>query len=155
MSAPVSATVDVAAPLRTVYDQWTQFERFPEFMSAVEEVRQVEDDLLHWVVSVGGVRREFDARIVAQEPDRFITWTSTSGEILSGSVSFEAVSDDVTRVMLEMSWLPQTFVERVGASIDADEIAVQRDLERFKRFIEGRAEETGGWRGRIDRDGRL
>ena len=34
-----SHTIEVNAPLRVVYNQWTQFEEFPHFMEGVEEVR--------------------------------------------------------------------------------------------------------------------
>ena len=145
----MTAEIDVDAPIRAVYNQWTQFESFPNFLHAVKEVTQRDDTLTHWVVSVGGVRREFDAEITEQVPDELIAWASVDGKSHSGSVRFAPVSDAITHVSLEMLWLPETVVEKVGAALNLDERQAQMDLERFKSFIEERGRETGGWRGEV------
>ncbi len=145
----MTAEIDVDAPLAAVYNQWTQFESFPHFLHAVKEVTQQGDAHTHWVVSVGGVRREFDAQITEQVPDELIAWASLDGTSHSGSVRFTPMSDAVTRVALEMLWLPETVVEKVGAALNIDGMQAQTDLERFKSFIEERGRETGGWRGEI------
>jgi len=145
----MTAEIDVDAPLRAVYNQWTQFESFPQFLHAVKEVRQEGDARTHWVVSVAGVRREFDAEITEQVPDQLIAWASVDGTSHSGSVRFTPVSNGITHVALEMLWLPETVVEKVGAALNVDGVQAQTDLERFKSFIEERGRETGGWRGEI------
>jgi len=145
----MTAEIDVDAPIRAVYNQWTQFESFPKFLHAVKEVTQHDDATTHWVVSVAGVRREFDAEITEQVPDKLIAWASVDGKSHSGSVRFAPVSDAITHVSLEMLWLPETVVEKVGAALNIDERQAQTDLERFKSFIEERGRETGGWRGEI------
>jgi uncharacterized protein YndB with AHSA1/START domain len=145
----MSAEIDVDAPIQAVYNQWTQFESFPHFLNAVKEVTQIDDSLTHWVVSVGGVRREFDAEITEQVPDEIIAWASVDGKSHSGSVRFSPAGGANTHVAMEMMWLPETFVEKVGAALNLDERQAQMDLERFKSFIEERGRETGGWRSEI------
>lgn len=147
-ASTVTAETEVDAPLRAVYNQWTQFEEFPEFMSSVKRIDQVDDQLTHWVVNIGGVEREFDATITDQVPDDHITWESHGEKVHTGRVSFAPVGDR-TRVMLEMTWVPETFAEKAGAALNIDERAAEMDLERFKKFIEERGRETGGWRGEI------
>lgn len=142
----VSASVDVEAPLRAVYNQWTQFESFPEFMSGVDRITQVDDTHTHWVTSVGGVTREFDATIVVQHPDERIGWNSTDGTTHSGVVSFQALGDTRTRVTTELTWQPEGITEKIGAVLGFDERQVRADLDRFKTFIEDRGVETGAWR---------
>lgn len=82
----VEETVEVAVPVRTAYNQWTQFESFPQFMSGVESVTQLTDTTNHWVTNVGGVQREFDTEIVDQEPDDRIAWRSTDGKSHAGII---------------------------------------------------------------------
>lgn len=145
----MTAEIDVDAPIRAVYNQWTQFESFPHFLHAVKEVTQHDDTHTHWVVSVGGVRREFEAEITEQVPDQLIAWASVDGKSHSGSVQFGPNEDGGTHIALEMMWLPETFVERVGAALDIDARQAEMDLRRFREFIEERGRETGGWRGEV------
>jgi uncharacterized membrane protein len=149
----VSATIDVDRPIRTVYNQWTQFEEFPAFMSGVESVRQLDDARLHWKASIGGVSREWDARIVDQVPDRLVSWESTSGARNAGIVKFEPLGSDRTSVMLDLDFEPEGATEKVGDALGIVERRAEGDLERFKEFIEAEGWETGAWRGRIQ-DGR-
>jgi uncharacterized membrane protein len=144
----VEETIEVAVPVSTAYNQWTQFEEFPRFMDGVEEVRQLDDTLLHWAASVAGKRREWDAKIIEQSPDRRIAWQSVGGVDTRGSVSFEPVGPDRTRVHLAMNYRPEG-IERVGAAIGLDDRRVRGDLNRFKDLIEGRGVESGAWRGEV------
>ena len=141
--------IDVDVPVTTAYNQWTQFEEFPRFMDGVEEVRQLDDSRLHWVAEIAGQRREWDAKIMEQVPDRVIAWQSEEGAQLAGRVTFEPVGDDRTRIMLEMSYDPQGVVETVGDVLGIVDRRVKRDLERFTGFVEQRGVETGAWRGEI------
>ena len=147
----VTATIDINAPISTVYNQWTQFESFPQFMSGVDEVRQVSDTLTHWEVSIAGVDREFDAEIVEQHPDERIAWNSVGGENHAGVVTFHRIDDDRTRVALQLDWEPQGVVEKAGALLQVDDIQIDRDLNRFKELMEENGFETGAWRGDVDR----
>ena len=150
--ATVTSDIDIEVPISTVYNQWTQFEDFPAFMSGVKSIRQGADDQLHWDVSVGGVEREFDARITEQLPDERIAWTSVSGPDQSGVVTFHRLIDTTTRVRLQLDWDPDGFVEKLGALLQLDDMQVARDLKRFKDLIESNGFETGAWRGSIDRE---
>ena len=143
------STIDVNVPLSTAYNQWTQLESFPEFMTGVESVTQKGDELTHWVTSIGGVHREFDAHITDQVPDDHMAWHSVGDLKQGGRVSFEAVDADTTRVSLALDWDPQGFVEKAGATVGVDDALVRGDLERFKAFIEKRGVEGGAWRGEI------
>jgi uncharacterized membrane protein len=145
----MNAEIDVDAPIRAVYDQWTQFESFPQFLHAVKDVKQVGDTMTHWVVSVGGVKREFDAEITEQIPDQVVAWTSLDGKSHSGSVRFRPDGDGQTHVTLDMMWLPETFTEKVGAALNIDERQAQLDLARFKDLMEERGGPTGAWRGEV------
>ena len=148
-TSTMSADIDVDAPIRPVYNQWTQFESFLSFLHAVKEVTQLDDTRTRWVVSVGGVRREFEAEITEQVPDQLIAWASIDGKTHTGRVAFRPNADGGTHVDLEMMWLPETFVEKVGAALDLDERQAEADLKRFQSFMEERGHETGGWRGEV------
>lgn len=149
MTSTIHADVVVDVPVGVAYDQWTQFESFPDFLSGVDSVRQLDDTKLHWVVSVGGVEREFDATITEQRPDEVIAWRSTEGEIHSGRVVFTPESAESTRIDVEMGWEPHGFVEKVGAALNIDEAQVKSDLRDFKRLIEERGTPDGAWRGEV------
>ncbi|MFB7608817.1 SRPBCC family protein [Streptomyces gardneri] len=147
----VQETIKVDAPLRTVYDQWTQFEEFPRFMYGVEEVEQLDDRLCHWRTRVAGVSREFDTEIVDQLPDERISWrTVGDGDVRQkGVVTFHSLDRSHTRVSLALDVEPQGMVEKAGDALGFLENRVRGDLERFKDFIESRDDATGGWRGRL------
>lgn len=144
-------TVVVGRPVRVVYDQWTQFERYPDFMENVELVRQLDATMTHWKVRVGGVAREYDAAITQQRPDEIIQWHTVNGPDQGGMVSFDPVDNDHTRVTLRMMFEPEGITENVGEMAGLVSESVEHSLENFKDFIEHRAVETGAWRGTIER----
>jgi uncharacterized membrane protein len=150
--ANIEKSIDVNVPVRTAYDQWTQFEEFPRFMEGVQEVRQLDDKRLRWRANVGGKEEQWDAEITEQIPDERIAWRSTSGAENAGVVTFHHISDTTTRVMLQLDYDPQGVVENVGDALGAVSRRVEGDLERFKEFIEGRGVETGAWRGEVRRN---
>jgi uncharacterized membrane protein len=149
----VEKSIDVDAPIRQVYDQWTQFESFPEFMGGVESITQTDDRHTHWVTSVDGVKREFDAEITEQHPEERVAWKSTDGKSHAGVVTFHKISDTTTRVMVQIDWQPEGLVEKLGAATGFDDRQVKGDLDRFKTFIESRGTATGSWRGEVPREG--
>ena len=142
----VDKSVEVDVPVSTAYNQWTQFESFPEFMDGVESITQASDTRTHWVVKVGGVTREFDTEIVEQTPDQVISWRSVGGDTAghSGRVSFESLGPSTTRVNISLGWEPEGLVEKVGAALNFDQRQVDKSAEEFKKFIESRGAETGG-----------
>jgi uncharacterized membrane protein len=148
----VNSDIDVHVPVSTAYNQWTQFESFPQFLGGVDEVVQLDDDLTHWKISIGGVEREFDAEITEQIPDTRIAWNSIDGETHAGVVTFHRLDEDDTRISVRMDWDPEGFVEASGAALQIDDLQVASDLRKFKELIESNGFETGAWRGSIDRD---
>ena len=145
----IKKSIEVDRPLSDVYNQWTQFEEFPRFMEGVKEVRQLDDQRLHWRADIGGKEKEWTAKIIEQIPDDRIAWESQSGEYTSGQVDFAKLGADRTRVTLELSYDPKGFVENVGDAVGVVSRRVGNDLEHFKEFIEDRRQETGAWRGTI------
>jgi uncharacterized membrane protein len=143
--------IEVDVPLTTAYNQWTQFESFPRFMEGVESVTQVSDTRNHWVTEIGGVRREFDTEITEQRPDERIAWTTIDGPRQAGVVTFHRISDTTTKVMLQMDYDPEGFVEKAGDMLGVVRRRTTADLARFKEFIEARGTEEGGWRGEVDK----
>jgi uncharacterized membrane protein len=148
--AQVIETVDVDVPVTTAYNQWTQFESFPKFLSFVESITQIDDTHNHWKVKIGGVEREFDAEITEQHPDERVAWNSISGkDEHAGVVTFHKLSDTTSRVTVQIDWKPEGVVEKVGDALGFDERAVKKDLKNFKEFIESRGSEEGAWRGDV------
>ena len=151
----VEKSIEVDVPLRTAYDQWTQFERFPQFMGGVEQVQQLDDKRLHWKADIAGVDREWDAEIVEQEPDERVSWRSTSGAKNDGTVSFASVETDKTQVTLCLDFEPEGFAEKAADVLHVIDLQVSKDLESFKEFIENREVATGGWRGEVNPGGEV
>jgi uncharacterized membrane protein len=145
----IEQSIDVNVPVTTAYNQWTQFEEFPKFMSAVKRVEQLDDETLEWTAEIGGREENWKALIATQEPDKRVAWHSTAGPQNAGAVAFERIDDNRTRVTLQMDWQPQGIAEKAGDALGFDDRQVRGDLERFKKFIEERHTETGAWRGEI------
>jgi uncharacterized membrane protein len=142
----IESSIEVAVPVSAAYNQWTQFEEFPQFMDGVDEVRQLGDTHLHWIASVGGRRAEWDAKILEQHPDRQISWISEDGKQTRGTVMFESRGEHRTFVRLSLGYQADGFVEAVGSAAGLDRRRIEGDLVRFKELIEGRGTETGAWR---------
>jgi hypothetical protein len=153
MTTRVEKSVLVDVPARVAYNQWTQFEKFPEFMSAVTEVRQLDDRRLHWVAEIAGVRRQWDALILEQVPDKKIAWRATSGATNAGAVYFSENGSTQTTVTLVLEYEPEGLLETAGEKLHLIEKRAEGDLQRFKELIESRGYETGGWRGTVNAGG--
>ena len=148
--ASTTKSIDVNVPVQTAYNQWTQFESFPQFMEGVESVQQLDDKRLHWRASIAGKTEEWTAEITEQHPDHRVAWRSTSGDLNAGVVTFHQLDDMTTRVTVQMDYEPQGMIENIGDLLGVVDRRVEGDLERFKAFIEGRGVETGAWRGDIE-----
>ena len=149
----VEESIEVNVPIRTAYDQWTQFEEFPQFMGGVESVTQLDDTHVHWVAEIAGVRREWDAEITEQHPDERVAWRATEGAENAGVVTFHHLDDSTTKVMLQLDFDPDGFVEQVGDKLGIVSGQAKKDLAKFKTFIEERGSESGAWRGDVERPG--
>ena len=147
----IEQSIEVEAPLDRVYNQWTQFEEFPQFMEGVEEIRQLDETHLHWVAEFGGSSHEWDAEITEQKPDERVAWRNTDGKDNAGVVTFHRLDDDTTRVMVQMDFVPEGIKEKVGAALGAPDRRVKGDLERFKELVESEGGTSDGWRGEVKR----
>ncbi|MFF0549655.1 SRPBCC family protein [Streptomyces sp. NPDC004311] len=146
----VEESIEVDVPVRTAYNQWTQFESFPHFMEGVERIDQRTDTMTHWVAKIGGVTKEFEAEITEQIPDERVAWTTLGGEVKqAGVVTFHHLADHKTKVMLQLDYDPEGFAENVGDKLGLVKRRVTGDLKRFKEYIEDRGSETGAWRGQV------
>ena len=150
MTKKILESIDVDVPVSTAYNQWTQFESFPRFMEGVTRIDQITPTRTHWVTKIAGVEREFDAEITEQHPDERVAWTTVDGTHQSGVVTFHRISDTTTRVTLQLDHDPQGFLEKAGDALGIVERRVKGDLVNFKKFIESRGVEEGGWRGDVD-----
>jgi uncharacterized protein YndB with AHSA1/START domain len=148
MTTKVEETVVVNLPVTTVYNQWTQFEEFPHFMGGIKQITQLSDDRLEWVAEIGGIRRQWEARILEQVPDRKVSWAATEGATNAGTVSFEDLGG-TTRVNLVLEYEPEGLVEKVGDKLNVVENQAKADLQKFKAFIESESYSTGAWRGTV------
>jgi uncharacterized membrane protein len=145
----IEKSIEINVPVRTAYNQWTQFEEFPRFMEGVESVKQLDNTTLQWVANIGGERKEWRARITEQVPDHHIAWRSEGGDFTSGLVAFQSLGPDKTRVTVRLNYEPKGMTEKVGDMLGMVSRRVQGDLERFKGFIESKGHETGAWRGAV------
>jgi uncharacterized membrane protein len=145
----VEKSVEIDCPIRTVYNQWTQFEEFPRFMSGVKEVKQLDDTHVRWHATILGKDKEWEVEITEQVPDERISWRSTSGEQNAGTVRFEPLPRNRTRVHLAVSYDPHGVVENAGDALGLFAAHVENTMQDFKSYIEKRQVADGAWRGEI------
>jgi uncharacterized membrane protein len=146
----IEQSIEVNVPVRTAYNQWTQFEDFPRFMEGVEKVIQLDDKKLHWVAEIAGKNREWDAEITEQIPDERVAWRNIDGATNAGVVTFHYIDENKSKIMLQLEFEPEGLVEKAGDALGFVKTRTKGDLERFKQFIESRGSETGAWRGEIE-----
>ena len=148
----IEESIQVSVPVRTAYDQWTQFEEFPQFMEGVEEIRQIDDTHVHWKAEIAGRTKEWDAEITEQSPDQRVAWRATDGAENAGVVTFHKLDDGLTQVMVQMDYETDGPVEAAGDALGVAKRRVKGDLERFKELIESRGQASGAWRGEVEQD---
>ena len=134
----IEKSIEVNVPEYTTYAQWTHFEEFPGFMEGVKQVKQLDAKRFHWKAEIAGQDKEWDTEITEQMADQRLAWTSRGGAIKGWAVTFHPLSSARSKVMLQLEYDPQAFVETVGDALEVVASRVQGDLERFKEFIETR-----------------
>jgi uncharacterized membrane protein len=149
VSTKVEKRILVNVPVSVAYNQWTQFEEFPLFMGGVKSVKQLSDNKLEWTAEIGGVRRQWQARILEQVPDQKVAWAATEGATNAGSVTFEDLGGGQTSVQLSLEYEPEGVVEKIGDKLNVVEKQAASDLDRFKAFTEDEGYATGAWRGTV------
>jgi uncharacterized membrane protein len=147
----IEDSIEVQVPVQQAYNQWTQFEEFPEFMEGIQFVEQLDDTHVHWIAEIRGESREWTTEITEQEPDKKVAWKTIAGEVKNdGVVTFEPVAGGQARVNVQMDVEGESGAENVaGDLLGVVKSQVRADLERFKQLIETRDEETGAWRGEV------
>ena len=143
-------TIDVDVPVHVAYDQWTQFESFPRFMEGVDRVVQLVVTTLDWTATLAGRAKRWRAQIVEQRPDEIVAWRSTDGARNDGSVRFEPLGANRTRIALQIDVDPDGMIETAGAALGVVERQVAGDLVRFRDYVEAHGMATGAWRGRVE-----
>jgi uncharacterized membrane protein len=146
----ITEEIEVGVPVRVAYDQWTQFESFPHFMSGVDRVVRLDDKTLEWTATIAGVTKHWRAEILEQRPDEVVAWRSTEGARTDGQIRFRSLGADRTMVELQLDVEPDNVAEKAADALGVVERRVRGDLEKFREFIESRAQPTGGWRGRVE-----
>jgi uncharacterized membrane protein len=147
---PVQQAVDVAVPVETAYNQWTQFEDWPQFMHRVTRVSQEEPNKVSFATKIWGKTKEFVAEIETQRPDERIKWKVTQGITHTGVVTFHELAPRLTRIELNVDVDPGGLLEKAARGLRHIKRAMRADLHRFKAFIEMQEMETGAWRGVIE-----
>lgn len=145
----IEESIEIDVPVRTAYNQWTQFEEFPRYMDGITHVEQITDKRLHWKAEIAGKAKEWETEITEQLPDKRIAWKSIGGAMTAGVVTFHRLSDSQSKIMLQMEYDPTGFAEHVGDAVGLVKQRVIGDLQRFKTYIENRGQETGAWRGTV------
>ena len=153
--ASIQESIDVQVPVRTAYNQWTQFEEFPRFMEGVKSVTQQDDTHLQWVAEVGGTEHSWTAEITEQRPDQLVGWRAIEGHGTSGVVTFEPLGENETRVTVQMDHETEGLKEQLGTMLGVDSRRVKGDLERFKELVESQGVESGAWRGEVEQGQRV
>jgi uncharacterized membrane protein len=147
---PIQQSMDIGAPLKTVYNEWTQFEEWPSFMHRLESVNQEEDNQVHFKTKIWGKSKEFTAEILEQKPDELIKWEVTEGVTHTGVVTFSELAPNLTHVELNMDVQPGSLIEKAARGMRHIKRAVRADLHRFKAHVMMNQEEQGAWRGTIE-----
>jgi uncharacterized protein (TIGR02271 family) len=142
----IERSIDLDVPVNRTYEQWSRFEEFPQFMEGVEEVRRLDAKRLHWVATIGGTRKEWEAQITEDVPEQRIAWRSEAGEFTAGVVTFQPLGADRTRMIVRFEYEPQGVKETVGNWLGLVSRRVEHDLERFKAVVETRNREPAGQR---------
>ncbi|MER6287154.1 SRPBCC family protein [Streptomyces sviceus] len=154
----VEETVEVAVPVRTAYNQWTQFKSFPRFSGVVHGVEQVRPTVTAWTIGYGPLRHRFAVEIVEQDPDTYLAWRALEQRPThQGEVEFRPTDSGGTAITVRMLLEPRGVAKRLTASSKVTQVTtrlVRRELQNFKHFIEGLGQEGGAWRGTI-RNGRV
>ncbi|MFF7965605.1 SRPBCC family protein [Streptomyces sp. NPDC007903] len=154
-SVTIVEDIEVGVPVREAYDQWTQFQEFSTFAKGVVSVEKADDTSSNWKVKVAKSTRSWKANVTEQVPDERITWTTEGAKgTVKGVVTFHAITDNLTKVLLVLEYFPKGLFEKTGNIWRAQGRRARLDLKLYRKFIMMRGEATDGWRGEI-RDGEV
>jgi len=146
----IEESIELDVPVSKAYNQWTQFESFPQFMEGVERVEQKDDTRLHWVAKIGGAKQEWDAEITEQHPEHRVAWKALDQDGPNGVVTFHKLDEGRTKLMVQMDYEPEGALETLGDALGAVRMEARANLANLKELLEQRGSETGAWRGKVD-----
>ena len=147
---PIQQAIDIGVPIKEVYNQWTQFEDWPDFMHRLENVQQADETTVSFQAKAWLIKKRFEAEILEQRPDERIEWNVTQGFAHTGVVTFHELEPRLTRIELTMDVEPSNVVDKASRGMRFVKRAVRGDLHRFKAYMELKEEADGGWRGTIE-----
>jgi uncharacterized membrane protein len=151
----IMESIDVGVPLRTAYDQWTQYQDFSTFAKGVKSASRADDTTSDWQAKIWWSNRSWKAKTTEQVPDDRIVWTSEGAKgTTKGVVSFHRIAENLTRVLLVIEYYPSGLFEKTGNIWRAQGRRARLDLKNFARFITIKGEAEDSWRGEI-RDGEV
>jgi uncharacterized membrane protein len=131
---PIQRAVDVAVPLEVAWDEWMQFNYFPEGAHRVKDVHREGDHLVGRVAST--TRDEWEAEIIDERVDESFAWHSIDGSDCAGLVTFHRLSDRLTRIELNLDVRPVGMAEALALTLHLADRRADADLRRFKAHVE-------------------
>ncbi|HVQ04449.1 MAG TPA: SRPBCC family protein [Burkholderiaceae bacterium] len=142
----LSKSLFIEAPIEHVYDTWSNYENFPQFMSNVKSVQPLGGDRSHWTVrGPAGIGLQFDSIARMERPSE-MTWESEPGSKVSNSGRVTLVPEGYgTRVNVQLSYRPPAGAmgQAVSSLLGANpKQQFEDDLERMRQFIESRRPNT-------------
>jgi uncharacterized membrane protein len=144
---PVQQDLDIGMPLKTVYDHWTNYEEWPEFMHRVQSVTKEDDENVSFKAKIWGISKEFKAEIIEQRPNELVKWEVTEGMTHTGIVTFHELGPRLTRVELNLDVDPGSLIEKAARGMRHVKRAARADMARFKAYVlmeEAESSSSGG-----------
>lgn len=132
----VRESIDVAVPVRVAYERLCHFEDYPQFMSGVQQVTQLSENMAHWVMDLGGRQTEFNARVTERRPGELLAWQAVDGPHLAEKVTFQRLAEDRTRIIAELDIDAQQLMPSDAHAQDALNRRLKADLSGLKEYIE-------------------
>src|SRR3954451_1875281 len=147
---PIQQSMDIPLDVKSVYEQWTEYEEWPSFMHRLQSVSQEDDETVKFKAKIWGKSKEFTAEIVEERPNDYIKWKVSEGLTHTGAVAFREVAPGLTRVEVNMDVQPGSLLEKAARGMRHIKRAVRADMHRFKAHVVMAEEESGEWRGTVD-----
>jgi uncharacterized membrane protein len=132
----IQETIEVGVPIRAAYDQLTQFETYPEFMTGVKQVIQLSDTETHWVMDLDGENREFDAQLMESWPDQRVAWQTTGLPLLAEAITLKKVATDRCEVIAELEDDARLLLPRDDRAQESLSRRLRADLTQLKELLE-------------------
>ncbi|ARF53945.1 SRPBCC family protein [Streptomyces gilvosporeus] len=132
--------VDIGAPVDKTWDCLHRVDSIPQYVDGVREAH-LEGKRTHLDLEAGGPTRELDLEITDRTTEKVMSWQTTGGPDLAGSVSLLPIDRGHTRVQARFEYDPGTIKDDFGgpkgfAQAAAIERGLRSDLQQFKSLVE-------------------